>query len=399
MENITIVNSELSNNIIGIGVKKIKLDGKKLEGIKSKAIVEQAKDEIINPVINNSFEKEQNFELKHEEFELKPENNSSFLYNGNNKKDEYEIDDDVINAKVSKNYGGYREEVKFEKKTKEEPEEKQDKISEKDFEKLLNSEIVNSEIREQIAMYKNLYTQKQITIKNLKSKQAKIADSFQKVSNEDQSAKADNDFKKNRINEMKKAENFKYLEVGANEDNRVIEAIRQVDDALKNLLNTNLKIYNETKAKIEQYANDKIELEKNSSKVREEIKKQTEDLNGFMLKSAPLIIEIIEADQVFKKSKEAGQKIEREYEKEYHTNNIASMNNNLKKETFKEPDIPKINENNFNSGNANLFDVLRRSTPDVESTQELKIPDNRKTVTNISSEIDQDFSFGSRRAA
>ena len=31
MENITIVNSELSNNIIGIGVKKIKLDGKKLE--------------------------------------------------------------------------------------------------------------------------------------------------------------------------------------------------------------------------------------------------------------------------------------------------------------------------------------------------------------------------------
>ena len=75
------------------------------------------------------------------------------------------------------------------------------------------------------------------------------------------------------------------------------------------------------------------------------------------------------------------------------------MNNNLKKETFKEPDIPKINENNFNSGNANLFDVLRRSTPDVDSTQELKIPDNRKTVTNISSEIDQDFSFGSRRAA
>ena len=105
----------------------------------------------------------------------------------------------LLMQKFQKNYGGYREEVKSEKKTKEEPEEKQDKISEKDFEKLLNSEIVNSEIREQIAMYKNLYTQKQITIKNLKSKQAKIADSFQKVSNEDQSAKADNDFKKNRI--------------------------------------------------------------------------------------------------------------------------------------------------------------------------------------------------------
>ncbi|MGN0993232.1 MAG: hypothetical protein ACI4PE_04860 [Bacilli bacterium] len=399
MENITIVNSELSNNIIGIGVKKIKLDGKKLEGIKSKALVEEVKEEVINPVINNDFEKEQSFTLKHEDFDFKPESNSSFLYNGNNKKDEYEIDDDVINAKVSKNYGGYREEVKSEKKTKEEYEVKQDKISEKDFEKLLSSEIVNSEIREQIAMYKNLYTQKQLMIKNLKSKQAKIVDSFQKVSNEDQSAKADNDLKKNRINEMKKAENFKYLEVGANEDSRIIEAIRQVDDTLKNLLNTNLKIYNETKAKIEQYANDKIELEKNSSKVREEIKKQTEDLNGFMIKSAPLIIEIIEADQVFKKSKEAGQKIEREYEKEYHTNEMPSINNGLKRETFKEPDIPKINENNFNSGNTNLFDVLRRSTPDVESTQELKIPDNRKTVTNISSEIDQDFSFGSRRAA
>lgn len=399
MENITIVNSELNNNIIGIGVKKIKLDGKKLEGIKSKALVEEVKEEVINPVINNAFEKEQDFSLKNEDFDLKPENNSSFLYNGNNKKDEYEIDDDVINAKVSKNYGGYREEVKSEKKTKEEYEVKQDKISEKDFEKLLSSEIVNSEIREQIAMYKNLYTQKQLMIKNLKSKQAKIADSFQKVSNEDQSAKADNDLKKNRINEMKKAENFKYLEVGANEDGRIIEAIRQVDDTLKNLLNTNLKIYNETKAKIEQYANDKIELEKNSSKVREEIKKQTEDLNGFMIKSAPLIIEIIEADQVFKKSKEAGQKIEREYEKEYHTNEMPSINNGLKRETFKEPDIPKINENNFNSGNTNLFDVLRRSTPDVEATQELKIPDNRKTVTNISSEIDQDFSFGSRRAA
>ena len=347
MENITIVNSELSNNIIGIGVKKIKLDGKKLEGIKSKALVEEVKEEVINPVINNAFEKEQDFSLKNEDFDLKPENNSSFLYNGNNKKDEYEIDDDVINAKVSKNYGGYREEVKSEKKTKEEYEVKQDKISEKDFEKLLSSEIVNSEIREQIAMYKNLYTQKQLMIKNLKSKQAKIADSFQKVSNEDQSAKADNDLKKNRINEMKKAENFKYLEVGANEDGRIIEAIRQVDDTLKNLLNTNLKIYNETKAKIEQYANDKIELEKNSSKVREEIKKQTEDLNGFMIKSAPLIIEIIEADQVFKKSKEAGQKIEREYEKEYHTNEMPSINNGLKRETFKEPDIPKINENNF----------------------------------------------------
>lgn len=393
MENITIVNSKLSDNIIGIGVKKIKLDGNKLKAIESKALVEEpVKEEIINPVINNDFEYKQEFTPKQEEIE---ENKSSFLYNGNSKKDEYEIDDDFINAKVSKNYGGYREEVKPEKKAKEEHKEKPNKISEKEFEKLLNAEIVNSEIKDQILMYKNLYSQKQNSIKNLKAKQAKIADSFQRISNEDQSAKTDNDCKKNRINEMKKSENFKYLEVGASEDNRVVDAIRQVDEALKNLLNTNIKIYNETKAKIDQYANDKIELEKNSSKVREEIKKQTEDLNGFMLKSAPLIIEIIEADQVFKKSKEAGQKIEREYEKDFISKDVPSFNVGVRKDVT--PDIPKINENNSNAGSTNLFDVLRRSTPDIESTQELNIPDSRKTVTNISSELDQDFSF--RRVA
>ena len=389
MDNITIVNSELYN-ITGIGVKKIKLDGNKLMTIKEKGVLKKpvvtkerikltnpVEEEITNPVMDFSPEIE--------------EAKSSFLYSGNNKKDEYEIDDEVINAKVSRNYGGYREELKPEKRNIEEPSEKPNRISESEFEKLLSVEIVNSEMKEQIVMYKNLYTQKQNSIKELKAKQAKVADSFQKTSSEDQAAKNDNDYKKNRINEMKKPENFKYLEVGASEDKRIVDAIRQVDEALKNLLNTNIKIYNETKAKIEQYANDKIELEKNSSKIREEIKKQTEDLNGFMLKSAPLIIEIIEADKIYKKSKEAGQKIEREYEKDYYTKETPVFNIGSKRDVM--PDIPKINEGNSNTGSSNLFDVLRRSTPDVESTQELKIPDHRKTVTNISNEIDQEFSF------
>lgn len=385
MDNITIVNNEFSDNIIGIGVKKIKLDGNKLDAIEKKAKVSEPVNDIVNPVINNNFESMENFTPKTEEFDEKADANHSFLYSGNNKKDEYKIDDDVINAKVSKNYGGYREEVKSEKKKVEEPKEKPSRISEAEFEKLLSTEIVNSEIKEQIVMYKNLYTQKQNSIKNLKAKQAKVADSFQKTSNEDQTAKTDNEHKKNRINEMKKPENFKYLEVGANEDNRIIDAVRQVDEALKNLLNTNIKIYNETKAKIEQYTNDKIELEKNSSKIREEIKKQTEDLNSFMLKSAPLIIEIIEADQVFKKSKEAGQKIEKEYEKDYYTKETPILNSDSKNETV--PDIPKLNEEKPNTGTRNLFDVIRQSTDS----------DHRKTVTNISNEVEQDFSF--RRVA
>ena len=385
MDNITVVNNEFSDNIIGIGVKKIKLDGKKLEAIEKKAKVSEPVNDIVNPIINNNFESMENFTPKTEEFDEKVDIKPSFLYSGNNKKDEYEIDDDVINAKVSKNYGSYREEVKPEKKTKEESEEKPSKISEAEFEKLLSVEIVNSEIKEQIVMYKNLYTQKQNSIKNLKAKQAKVADSFQKTSNEDQTAKTDNEHKKNRINEMKKSENFRYLEVGANEDSRIIDAVRQVDEALKNLLNTNIKIYNETKAKIEQYANDKIELEKNSSKIREEIKKHTEDLNSFMLKSAPLIIEIIEADQVFKKSKEASQKIEKEYEKDYYTKETPILNADTKNEIV--PDIPKVNEEKPNPGTRNLFDVIRQSTDN----------DHRKTVTNISSEIEQDFSF--RRVA
>lgn len=395
MDNITIVNSELYN-ITGIGVKKIKLDGTKLmtireKGVLKKPVVAKERIEVTNPAEEEITNPVMDFSPKMEEVEAK----SSFLYSGNAKKDEYEIDDEVINAKVSRNYGGYREDLKPEKKSIEETSEKPNRISESEFEKLLSVEIVNSEMKEQIVMYKNLYTQKQNSIKELKAKQAKVADSFQKTSSEDQAAKNDNDYKKNRINEMKKPENFKYLEVGASEDKRIVDAIRQVDEALKNLLNTNIKIYNETKTKIEQYANDKIELEKNSSKIREEIKKQTEDLNGFMLKSAPLIIEIIEADKIYKKSKEAGQKIEREYEKDYYTKETPAFNIGVKRDVM--PDIPKINEGNSNTGSSNLFDVLRRSTPDVESTQELKIPDHRKTVTNISNEIDQDFSF--RRVA
>ena len=106
MDNITIVNSELYN-ITGIGVKKIKLDGNKLMTIKEKGVLKKpvvtkerikvtnpVEEEITNPVMDFSPEIE--------------EAKSSFLYSGNNKKDEYEIDDEVINAKVSRNYGGYR---------------------------------------------------------------------------------------------------------------------------------------------------------------------------------------------------------------------------------------------------------------------------------------------------
>ena len=291
------VYSEEYRNVTVINAKKIKLKGADLEKVASQ------KPSFTVPV-------------KPSPVDVKPEKpveteKPSFVYGSEIGKMPYELNEEKIKAKVAGNYGGYKETIKHEHKDVEV--EKPKVVTEKEFEDLLNTPVTI--MKDEMEMYKAVYDQKKARLNEEKAKQVRLADTFQKISNEDQSAKSDNEGRKNRTAEMKKSDNFQYLEIGANEDPRVIEAIQQVDEALKNLLNTNLTVYNETEAKIKQYAEAKIDIDKESEKVRDTIKKLTESRYSFFAKHTPTIRNIIEVSKSYTATEAASKKaIQDEYE-------------------------------------------------------------------------------------
>ena len=271
-------------------------------------------------------------------------------------KSEFNFDGNAIKEKIAENY---KKTPDFNKKE----ERKIDiapkaKVSEKDFERLLSTEVVIMD--DKMEKFRQVFAEKQTKLKEAKEDQARYADSFQKVSNEQQVAKADSETKKKRIAEMKKAENFAYLEIGKDEDDRMAEAIRLADNALKNLYNVNQIIYKEAIAKIEQCENDKNMINTASEKVRAEIRKASDDLNKFMENNEPLIKEIIKINEKYKDAEvETENAIKDEYDaltKERNASVGINLNIPEVAETpVNEPVQPEVN----NIPNVNPFENFR----------------------------------------
>lgn len=271
-------------------------------------------------------------------------------------KSKFDFDENAIKEKVAENYKKTvditkREERKLDIAPKA-------KINEKDFERLLSTEVAIMD--DKMEKFRQVFAEKQSKLKEAKEDQARYADSFQKVSNEQQVARADSETKKKRIVEMKKAENFAYLEIGKDEDDRMAEAIRLADNALKNLYNVNQVIYKEALAKIEQCENDKNMINTESEKVRAEIRKASDDLNKFMENNEPLIKEIIKINEKYKDAEvETEKAIKDEYDaltKERNTN--IGINLNIP-ETVETPVNEPIHNEINNMPNINPFENFR----------------------------------------
>lgn len=312
MSNFTLKREELKN-IQGVAVKKLKLKATDFENLK----LEGEKLFVTEPVIeekSNEFEK---FVQTEKELDIRPiveepkqeESVPSFL-SKDDKNEKYSFDEVALKEKIAGKYGNLANlDKKEDKKT--EPEEH--KITEAEFEKLLSTDAVI--MKDKIDKFRQVFNEKQNKLKQDKLDDAKYADSFQKTSNEEQVAKADREVKKKRTSEMKNATNFTYLEIGKDEDSRIVEAVRVADEALKNLYNVNQIVSKELDAKIEQYQNDKKEINRASEKIRLEIRKDAEDLNKFMKEKAPILEDIISVNAKYKDAEAESEKaIRDEYE-------------------------------------------------------------------------------------
>lgn len=304
MDNVTI-REDNYGNITCIGLKKIKFSPAQLNTVKEAGVVampvveESVVDEPTVVVENQTFEVptmekavEEVAPVVEEQPVLEKEETPSF-YSGSFQPN-YDFADIEQRAKerVAKNY---KEEPKIEPKKEEVKETKTVTVNQ--FKELLATKVNTFEAKEKLSKIEKAFTDRITSLNNLKTRQAKLADAFQTASNEEQMSKTNNELIEHRTKEMRNKDNFGYLEVSQNEDVRIVEIMERINKDLTDLLNMNLKVYNETKEKISKFANDKIVLEKESSKVREEIQNKTNELNGFMLKKVPDIRELIDGDK------------------------------------------------------------------------------------------------------
>lgn len=285
MNNVKVITDEYVN-IQGINVKKIKLAAHNLE------ILKRTKPDVERPIIE---EKKPISEIKPitAQNNVREEKVPSYLNNYENKVNEREI-----KTRLEEKYGNHVKAERKEEKRETSVVVEKPKITETDFEKLLSSNVVIME--DKMEKFREVFKEKQTKLKEARLEQTKLADSFQRTSSDEQLAKTDNEFKKKRTAEMKKAEHFTYLEIGKDEDDRMIEAVRIADEALKNLYNVNQIIYKETSARIEQYENDKQIINQESEKVRGQIHSLSEELNKFMENNVSLINEIIKINEKYK---------------------------------------------------------------------------------------------------
>lgn len=370
MDNVTI-REDNYGNITCIGLKKIKFSPVQLNAVKEARVVampvveKSVVDEPTVVVENQTFEVptmektvEEVAPVVEEQPVLEKEETPSF-YSGSFQPN-YDFADIEQRAKerVAKNY---KEEPKIEPKKEEVKETKTVTVNQ--FKELLATPVNTSEAKEQFSKYEKVFNGLTTGLNELKTRQAKLADAFQTASNEEQMAKTNNEFIEHRTKEMRNKNNFGYLEVSQNEDPRVIEIMERINKDLTDLLNMNLKVYAETKEKIGKYVNDKIILEKESSKVREEIKNKTNELNSFMTDTVAIIQRVIEADKIFSESKQAGQKYNIETN---NTENLEDVRQIIA--TNDTIDMPKVNQKQ------NAFTNLREDS--IERQQVRMIHNN-----------------------
>ena len=386
MNNVTI-REDNYGNITNIGLKKIKFSPVQLNAVKEsgnlrKPIINKERIEVNRPttILKTNVVDEPTVVVESQTFEapiqdkvveevapvveapIEEKVDAPSFYSGNFQPT-YNFAD--IEQKAKEVAKSYREEPKEEPKTAEVKEEKV--ITVNQFKELLATSVTTSVAKEELAKYKNKFTELTTALNDLKTKQAKLADAFQTASNEEQTSKTNNEFIERRTKEMRNKDNFRYLEVSQNEDPRIIEIMEKTNKDLTDLLNMNLKVYNETKEKISKFVNDKIILEKESSKVREEIQNKTNELNAFMIEAATIIRKVIDADRMFSESKEAGQKynvVSNNTENLEEVRQTISANNTV--------DIPRVNPEVSQEQNA--FDRFREDNGERQSVMMIHNP-------------------------
>lgn len=310
MSKVTAINDEYTD-IQEVAVKKIKLpkgnldnlidEGKKSRIAAAPKVEKPVKVQEIEEVRPKVVE-----EPKHEEMPL-------YMNSHEYKPKDIEFDETAIKEKIAENYKNL---ANFDKKTeaKMEPVQKpnlNDKIAQ--FEKLLGTDVII--MQDKMDMFRKVFNEKNGKVQDAKAEQAKYADAFIKAKNEEQAARADKEVKEARTKQMNNKDHFVYLTVGENEVGEVVEAIRYVNEALKNLYNINQNLYKEAIARIEKCESDKKEINQSSEKAGNEIHKYVAELSRFIDEKTPLLEEIIKVNNQYKTmQKESDKAIKDEYE-------------------------------------------------------------------------------------
>ena len=238
MGNVTVVSDEYTN-IQGVAVKKIKVTAPNLsaiveEGKESRTVVEPKVEEKVveepkAPVIEE-VKPQVVEEPKHEEMPL-------YMNSREYKPKDLDFDETAIKEKIAENYKNL---ANIDKKTeaKLDPVQKlnlNEKISR--FERLLSTDVII--MQDKMDMFRKVFDEKNGKVQEAKSEQTKFADAFIKAKNDEQAARVDKEVKEARTKQMNNKDHFGYLTVGENEVGEVVEAIRYVNESLKNLYNVN----------------------------------------------------------------------------------------------------------------------------------------------------------------
>lgn len=308
MNNVTVIKDE-HTNIQEVAVKKIKLKGDdfknlQLEGEKyevEKSV--EVKEEVV--------EEKKEIEPVKEKIEVKEKEVPSYVPNYNDDSKDYVIDEEKLKEKIAGNYGNL---VSHDKKVEKKPEEeKPKKISEVEFEKLLQTSLTI--MSPKMKMFEKVYNEKHDRLTKAKAEQSRLADLFQKLSGEEQVAKSLKETIEKRLELMNKKELFAYLDGKSGEDNSIVEAASLVDEALKNYFNVNKGSLKELIGKLEQLDSQKKKIDNEEKQVRSEISAASTDLNKYMTASEPLLNEMIKIDSQYQDAeKETDKAIKQEYE-------------------------------------------------------------------------------------
>lgn len=309
MNNVTVIKDE-HTNIQEVAAKKIKLKGDdfknlQLEGEKYEVekSVEVEKEVVVE-------EKKEIEPVKEEKIEVKEKEVPSYVPHYNDDSKDYEIDEEKLKQKIAGNYGNL---VSHDKKVEKKPEvEKPKKITEGEYEKLLQSNLTI--MSPKLKMFEKVYVGKHDRLTKAKAEQSRLADLFQKLSGEEQVAKSLKETIEKRLEQMNRKELFTYLDGKSGEDTSIVEAASLVDEALKNYFNVNKGSLKELNGKLEQLDNQKKKIDSEEKQVRAEISAASNDLNKYMTSSEPLLLEIIKIDSQYQDAeKETDKAIKDEY--------------------------------------------------------------------------------------
>lgn len=396
MNDITILNDEIKD-ITGIGAKKIKLDGKKLEAIKEKMpIVEPAIEknniEEIDDV-EDMVNLVEDFAPKMEERYSEHTEYADSAYKATKK--EESIDLEPIKALESA-YKGHKSIVES-RETQEMKEELGEEVT--ITEEAFVSELNKGDFSPKTSKYKEKIRNKYNVLKSKMDDQKQKIDSITKEYAKE--SELGNNLKEDK----------KYIQKvlsGVNDWNMDFLTRVKDDPRTQNLLVAIESYFAsfrkdlEEKVRAEKACESKKEfLGKSEQEAREELIGFKKELNEFIQDNYKTLKSVNDHDDVLRKNNEeldslTGYKEEPSLQS-LHLNSERYAETEAKVEDKAEPEIPQAN---FGPAKPNIFDVLKQSTASVEQTPLVDTvgTEHRQVVTDISyNNPEENYSF--RRAA